>query len=142
LLTTAFYLVADWATGVLQYANAGHPKPFHLRRSAGQVVPLANAFGHSQPPLGFLGDTVYFSSEALLSPGDGLLLFTDGLVDVENPQGQLFTQEMLVSAIQAALSLHPSALLDELLEKTRRFGADQPYQDDVCLVAVDYHGCA
>ncbi|HWH70959.1 MAG TPA: PAS domain-containing protein, partial [Candidatus Sulfotelmatobacter sp.] len=49
LLTTAFYLVADWRTGVMAYANAGHPKPLHLRRSAGQVVPLRNASGKSQP---------------------------------------------------------------------------------------------
>lgn len=141
LLTTAFYFVADWATGVLQYANAGHLRPFHLRRSAGQVVPLSNAFGYSQPPLGLLGDTVYLSSEAILSPGDGVLLFTDGLVDVENPQGQFFTEQMLASAIESALSLHSSALLDKLLEQTRVFGGDQPYQDDVCLVAMDYHGC-
>ncbi len=88
-----------------------------------------------------MSDTVYLSSEAILSPGDGVLLFTDGLVDVENPQGQFFTEQMLASAIESALSLHSSSLLDKLLEQTRVFGGDQPYQDDVCLVAMDYHGC-
>ncbi len=43
MLTTAFYLVADWKTGAMRYANAGHPKPLHIRRRAGQVEPLANA---------------------------------------------------------------------------------------------------
>jgi hypothetical protein len=42
MLTTAFYLVANWRTGKMRYANAGHPKPLHIRRSSGQV-PQARA---------------------------------------------------------------------------------------------------
>src|SRR5262249_46766677 len=54
LLTTAFYLVADGQTGKMVYANAGHPKPLHLRRSAAKVVPLVNASGKGQPALGLM----------------------------------------------------------------------------------------
>src|SRR5437773_2065472 len=52
LLTTAFYLVADCRTGGMQYANAGHPKPLHLRRAANQVQPLVNSLGKGQAALG------------------------------------------------------------------------------------------
>src|SRR5215831_12287880 len=49
LLTTAFYLVADGQSGQMRYANAGHPKPIHLRRADGKAVPLLNASGKSHP---------------------------------------------------------------------------------------------
>ena len=86
MLTTAFYLVADWKTGTMRYANAGHPKPLHIRRSAGQVEPLANAGGKSQPVLGLFEDAAYQTSEVKLSPKDVVMLFTDGLYEVAGPQ--------------------------------------------------------
>ena len=70
LLTTAFYLVADCKTGAMQYANAGHPKPLHLRRAAKQVQPLANSLGKGQAALGLMDDTVYQRSDVRIEPGD------------------------------------------------------------------------
>ncbi|MGH7970896.1 MAG: PAS domain S-box protein, partial [Limisphaerales bacterium] len=58
LLTTAFYLMADSRTGRASYANAGHPKPLHLRRALARVVPL-NGTGRSQPALGLMEGAVY-----------------------------------------------------------------------------------
>ena len=54
LLTTAFYLAADWRTGLMRYANAGHPKPLHVQRNKQLVAPLVNASGKSQPALGLI----------------------------------------------------------------------------------------
>src|SRR5947209_8647285 len=83
LLTTAFYLAADWKTGAMRYANAGHPKPLHIRRDAGQAVPLSNVTGKAQPALGLFENAVYQTSQALLSPRDLVMLFTDGLYEVQ-----------------------------------------------------------
>jgi sigma-B regulation protein RsbU (phosphoserine phosphatase) len=79
MLTTAFYLVADWTTGVMRFANAGHPKPLFIRRSAGRVEPLVNVTGQSQPALGLFDDPLYQTTEVTLTPGDFVMLFTDGL---------------------------------------------------------------
>ena len=49
MLTTGFYAVADCRTGLLRFANAGHPKPLIVRRATGCVEPLANATGPSPP---------------------------------------------------------------------------------------------
>ncbi len=54
MLTTAFYFVANWRTGLMRFANAGHPKPLLVRRSDNTITPLANACAHSQPALGLL----------------------------------------------------------------------------------------
>src|SRR5439155_21854800 len=79
MLTTGFYLVADWKTGVMRYANAGHPKPLLVRRKEARAEPLANASGKSQPALGLFEDAVYQGSEIELSRSDLVMLFTDGL---------------------------------------------------------------
>ncbi len=137
LLTTAFYLVADWQTGAMRYANAGHPRPLHVRRSAGQIVQLTNASGKSQPALGLTETVAYHSSELILSPGDMVFLFTDGLVEVQNSDNEFYTQAMLAAAVQERLALPTSRLFDEILEQARRFSSESSFPDDVCLVGLD-----
>ena len=99
LLTTAFYLVADGKTGKVAYANAGHPKPLHLRRRDSQIVPLANLDGKSQPALGVFGNAKYQTSYTTLSPGDVLMLFTDGVFEVNNSANELYTQALLLEEV-------------------------------------------
>ena len=137
LLTTGFYLTADWKTGVMLYANAGHPKPLHIRRSAGQVVPVLNASGKSQPALGLMEDARYQSSELLLSPNDMILLYTDGLIEVQNQKSDLYTQQLLLSAVDR-LKEHPAPkLFDELLKEVGNFSEGSGFTDDVCLVGLE-----
>ncbi len=140
LLTTAIYLVADWKTGVMCYANAGHPKPLHLRRGPGEVLRLANASGKSQPALGLFEDTTFQSSLVKLSPNDLVMLFTDGLVEVQDAKNELYTEALLVEAVQRRVQLPASQLFDELLEDVKRFSAGSGFPDDVCLVGMEFKG--
>jgi sigma-B regulation protein RsbU (phosphoserine phosphatase) len=137
LLTTAFYLAADWKSGVMLYANAGHPKPLHVRRQAGQVLQVLNASGKSQPALGLMEDARYQSSEILLSPDDLLLLYTDGLIEVQSPTSDLYTQQLLQGAVQRLLRDPAPKLFDALLEEVRLFSGGAPFSDDVCLVGME-----
>jgi sigma-B regulation protein RsbU (phosphoserine phosphatase) len=137
LLTTAFYLVADWKTGVMLYANAGHPKPLHVRRTAGQVVPVLNASGKSQPALGLIEDARYQSSEILLSPNDLLLLYTDGLIEVQSPSSDLYTQQLLHAAVCRLIQNPAPQLFDQLLAEVREFAGGASFADDVCLVGME-----
>jgi sigma-B regulation protein RsbU (phosphoserine phosphatase) len=138
MLTTAFYLVADSKSGTMRYANAGHPKPLLIRRSAGRVEPLANATGKSQPVLGLFEDATYQTSEVKLDPKDLVMLFTDGLYEVQDRNEALYSQEMLVAGVQRRTQLPAPQLFDELLAEIRRFAAASAFDDDVCLVALEY----
>jgi sigma-B regulation protein RsbU (phosphoserine phosphatase) len=142
MLTTAFYLVADWTTGTMRYANAGHPKPLHIRRGAGQVEPLANAGGQSQPVLGLFEDAAYQTSEVKLSPKDVVMLFTDGLFEVEGRNNELYSQAMLVAGVQRRAQMPVAQLFDDLLAEIKRFSADSGFGDDVCMVGIEYAGPA
>ncbi len=140
MLTTAFYVVADCRTGQLRFANAGHPRPLILRRAAGTVEPLANASGRGQPALGLFEDPPYTTSEARLAPGDFLMLFTDGLYEVQGQHEELYSQERLTLDIKNFLDRPPGELFDGLIEVVRAFALNGEFDDDVCLVGLDYHG--
>ena len=136
-LTTAVFLVADSVTGKLRYANAGHPKPLLAHRQTGSVEWLANEDGKSRPALGLFEDAVYVTSQRPLTAGDFVMLFTDGLYEVEGPDQQLYTQEMLKEAVQRRLSLPAAKLLDELLAEIKQYGLGRDFTDDVCVVGME-----
>jgi sigma-B regulation protein RsbU (phosphoserine phosphatase) len=140
MLTTAFYLVADWRTGAMRYANAGHPKPLLIRRTAGQAEPLANAAGKSEPVLGLFEDATYRTSEVKLAPRDMVMLFTDGLYEVQGRNDELYSQAMLVAGVQRRAQLPAPQLFDELLAEIGRFSGNNGFADDVCLVGMEYAG--
>ncbi len=142
MLTTAFYLVADWTTGTMRYANAGHPKPLLIRRSASRVEPLGNAAGKSQPVLGLFEDAAYQTSEVKLGVRDLVMLFTDGLYEVQDRNDQLYSQELLVAGVEQRALLPAPRLFDEILAEIRRFSGDSSFADDVCLVGIEYAGTA
>jgi serine phosphatase RsbU (regulator of sigma subunit) len=140
MLTTAFYLVADWQTGILRYANAGHPKPLLVRRASRLVQPLANASGHSEPALGLFEDSPYQTTETPIMPGDLLMLFTDGLYEVLGPNEELYSQERMMLDVENRLPKPTAELFDTLLEAIRAFSVDHEFADDVCLVGMEYTG--
>lgn len=138
MLTTAFYLVANCHTGRLSYTNAGHPKSLRLSRKQGRVEPLANTSGKSQPPLGFQSETVYQTSETLIEDNDLIMLFTDGLYEVQDRQGELYTQARLAADVRQHLELPAPDLFDQLLAGIRSFSEGSGFMDDVCLVGMEF----
>jgi phosphoserine phosphatase RsbU/P len=140
MLTTAFYLVANCQTGAMRFANAGHPKPLVLRRSENRVEMLANACGHGQPALGLFEEPPYETSEAVLMAGDFVMLFTDGLYEVQGANEELYTQQRLLLDVQNLIAKPAAQLFDELLETIRAFSTDHQFEDDVCLVGMEYVG--
>ena len=140
MLTTAFYLVADWTTGVMRFSNAGHPKPLFIRRSAGRVEPLLNVTGQSQPALGLFDDPQYQTTEVTLSPGDFVMLFTDGLYEVQGLNEELYSQERMMMDVQNLLAKSNRELFDELLEAIRAFSVSHEFDDDVCIVGMEFAG--
>jgi sigma-B regulation protein RsbU (phosphoserine phosphatase) len=140
MLTTAFYLVANWRTGVMRFANAGHPKPLLVRRSTDRVEPLINASGKSQPALGLFENPPYQTTELNLAPGDLVMLFTDGLYEVQGPNEELYSQERLIMDVKIRLQKPAALLCDELLAAIGSFSVDHEFADDVCLIGMEYAG--
>jgi sigma-B regulation protein RsbU (phosphoserine phosphatase) len=139
LFASAFYLVADLAKGQLHYANAGHPNPLHFTRaansSAAAALPLKGA--RSGPALGLFDGARYDTVHRKISPRDVVLLFTDGLFEVEGSGGQLYDYQKLLRAVCNRTGLPVPELCRSLIDEVQQFSATQAFDDDVCLVAMD-----
>jgi phosphoserine phosphatase RsbU/P len=139
MFTTAFYLVADLERREICYANAGHPKPLILHRASGEVEQLGNADGKCCPALGLFDGSIYPTSRSAIRTGDLVMLFTDGLYDVDGLDGESFTPEWLVSEVKKRVGLPSSEIFDQLLASIRMASEDGGLADDVCLVGMEVH---
>jgi serine phosphatase RsbU (regulator of sigma subunit) len=94
VFTTGVMLELDTDSGVLQWANAGHPEPLLLR--GGKLIRKLEV--EPRPPLG-LGDLPGLEAVVIgheqLEPGDRVLLYTDGVVEARSPSGEFFGVERL-----------------------------------------------
>ena len=139
LFASAFYVVADLSKGQLRYAGAGHPSPLHFacaaNGSAATASPLTGA--RPGPALGLFPGAKYETSRRKLSPRDVVLLFTDGLFEVEGSGGQLYDYEKLLKAVGDRTVLPVAELCRSLVDEVQQFSATQSFDDDVCLVAMD-----
>lgn len=140
IFATACYVVVDVKTGRVRLANAGHPAPLLLRPAARLVERLARAESSHPPALGLLPETVYPTMHSILNAHDRLVFFTDGLYEVDGRDGQQFGVEQLEETVRQRLQTGNLELLDELIVKTRMFSAAGDFNDDVCLVGVEFLG--
>jgi serine phosphatase RsbU (regulator of sigma subunit)/anti-sigma regulatory factor (Ser/Thr protein kinase) len=136
MFVTCLYIVLDTSSGHLRFANAGHNLPAQI--TAGGVHEL-RATGM---PLGLMPGMKYEEQEAFLKPGDGLLLYSDGLVEAHNENGDMFgfprLRELL--AYQSAQADHSGEAVIQLLQgKLAEFaGPDWEQEDDVTIVTLEY----
>lgn len=126
---TAFLGILETATGRLRYTNAGHNPPL-LLRADGTIEEL----GTTGIPLGLLPQAPYRAGETVLAPGDLLVLYTDGLVEANDPEGEEYGLDRLKAACRAACKEgcpDLAALLERDLES---FARGVPFADDRTIV--------
>jgi sigma-B regulation protein RsbU (phosphoserine phosphatase) len=137
LFTTAFYMTVDLQRREILFANAGHPRPFLVHRLSGQVEPLKYPDGKARPALGLFAESIYPTASFPLAAGDLVMLFTDGLYEVEGPGNQPFSQDLLLHAVKKHAALHCAGLFDAILDEIQQLSASHEFADDVCLVGVE-----
>jgi len=140
LFVSAFYMFVDVTNCEIRYAAAGHPKPLLLRRSEGLVKMLATDGSKPGPALGIFGEQKYETTGMRLDPGDLVLLFTDGLFEVEGPEGELFDEEKLADVVREKMKLPPEELSNAIFDEVRKFSSTGEFIDDVCLLIMDFEG--
>lgn len=138
MFATALYLVAEVGTGIVSYANAAHPHPLRLKRPEGTVEVLdLDAGSKKGPALGLFRDSKYPTSRRPIGAEDLLVFYTDGLVEEESPNGEIFSQERLAQTLADLKTLPPKELLGNALAAIRRFSGQASFSDDVCLLGVE-----
>jgi sigma-B regulation protein RsbU (phosphoserine phosphatase) len=137
LFASASYVVADLKKGELRYANAGHPHPVCVRHGPGKTQAVHLNHCKRGPVLGMFEEAVYESQSAQLSVHDMVLLFTDGLFEVEGECGDYYDETRLLHAVSERIDLHAQNLCDGVLSEVRQFSVSKHFADDVCLVAME-----
>ena len=128
--TTAFLAEYDAANRCLDYINAGHNNPI-LRRASGQIERL----DVGGLPFGIQPEVSYQSGTVTLSPGDWLVIFTDGLVEAINSREEEYGEARLFFVLEAGKSLEPKDLLKRLMGELDMFVGNTPQHDDVtCML--------
>ena len=137
LFVTAFFMTLDTRNGMVAWSVAGHPSPLWVRRGSGRSPEPLRAEGRRQPALGLLPDVIYRTHESPLKPGEIFLLFTDGVIEAERPDGQPFGLDRLVASFDEALDGPMAAMPAKIVGQVSAFQKRAQYDDDVCIVAVE-----
>jgi serine phosphatase RsbU (regulator of sigma subunit) len=138
LFATAFYCTLDSSTGQLHFARAGHPQPLHIHGDNGHIEVLADQSGKGGPALGLLPEVNYNTTIVSLSPRDRILLFTDGLIEAENPNNREFGLDGLTDSLHRNLD-RPGRLLELIEGDVRSFAGSNDIKDDICLVMIQWN---
>ena len=122
--------VLDLEKRVVTLVNAGHPPPVLRRASDGRAIEI----GQDIIGLPLAGFPCRYESVTLpLSPGDVLVMYTDGISEMRNPAGELYGAERVQAAVAAGPE-NVEGLAEALLADVRRFAAGRPQGDDLTLV--------
>jgi sigma-B regulation protein RsbU (phosphoserine phosphatase) len=131
---TAFVATLD-SRGRLRYSNAGHNPPL-LIQSGGHVTELAEG----TVPLGLVDNDSYLETTAQLEPGDLLVLYTDGLTDSENAQGETFGTERVLNWAARQWQLPAVEVEKSLLDAVTKFCNGRRQGDDLTLLVIRFLG--
>ena len=127
---TLFYGVLDAAHNTFRYTSAGHLPPI-LIRADGKAQQLANGGAL----LGVFADWTYEDSVVRLSPGDRLLLFTDGITEAGMENGEEFGEERVITSAHNSASLSTNEVKRCLLDEAQKFSASA-MKDDATLIVI------
>jgi phosphoserine phosphatase RsbU/P len=129
------FLLASFepATGRLIYVRAGHVPPFH-RNGTGQVARLGCMGG---PPLGLVETASYQADAITLSPGDRVLVVTDGFTEAHDAKDSIYGEGKVEEFL---LGLEPSEIepLKRLVGQVRAFEAGRPAFDDKAAILLTF----
>jgi serine phosphatase RsbU (regulator of sigma subunit)/ActR/RegA family two-component response regulator len=133
LFLTAFYGILEPQTGRLRYVNAGHKPPILIGDIKGKAVEELKSTGMA---LGVSEEATWEQEMITFSPGDALVMYTDGIFKAHNNEGDYFSESGLQSAISRLRGKTASETLVVILDEINSFTAGAPGQDDMALIVL------
>jgi phosphoserine phosphatase RsbU/P len=132
MFVTLFYAVIDCELRQVTYANAGHNPPMVYRAGSGAIEEL----GTTGVALGIMERALYTEEVCVLSPGDVLLMYTDGITEADNEAEKMFGEERLREGLIRYHDLPARGIMDSVLKDVRAFAAGYPQSDDITLMVL------
>ena len=130
---TMFFCSIDRKTSVMRCCSAGH-FPAVIYNKAGGDMQLIKPRGK---PLGWLDDPGIEEIEVQLSPGDRLVLYTDGIPECCNAKGKLFGGGAFRDYIMTNTDKTPELFCENLIKTLKKFSDADFFDDDISLIVFD-----
>ena len=127
---TLFFAAYDDETRRLTYFNCGHLPALVLRQD-GSLQRLESA----STVLGLFNHWDCSAQSCRLSPGDTLVIYTDGVTESSDGQGEEFGEQRLVEIVRENRHLRSQAILASIVDKVRRFSTGEQHDDITAIVA-------
>jgi len=128
---TAFYGILDVTNKTLTYTNAGHNPPILLKQNGD-----FSFIDRGSIPLGMFRDTRYHEYYLTTEPGDVLMLYTDGVTEAQNPQGEEFGRDRLAQAVKANRGLGARELITTVHTEVLAWTDGRGATDDVTFFVI------
>ncbi|MFZ0426946.1 MAG: PP2C family protein-serine/threonine phosphatase [Acidobacteriota bacterium] len=125
---TGVFLQVEEPTGRLDYLNAGHYEPVVISAD-GEVRTLPGG----GPPLGMFKSSRYPVGQAQLHSGDLVALYTDGLVDIQNPRDDYFGTDRVIDSLKRHHERPLPEITEGVLQEAREFAEGRSFEDDVTV---------
>ncbi|HQN17982.1 MAG TPA: SpoIIE family protein phosphatase [Syntrophobacteraceae bacterium] len=130
---TIVYMVLDTHRELLRYCSAAHPPPVLLRTGGGlELLDKAGTI------IGLGGVVPFEEEEIRLAAGDKLILYTDGVLECQNEQGDFYGESRFHSLLQELRDHSVDQILDGVLDSLTAFAGGLSFQDDVSLLGVEF----
>ncbi len=130
---TLLYGVIDMENSKLTYASAGHPGLIYL--SKGEAVQILQA---PSLPVGFIPEPAYQEQTIAFEKGDRIFIFSDGIIEARSPDARQFGIPQIGDSVAATAALPIDTSLDKLLETVRIWTGDDPIDDDVSVMGLEF----
>ncbi len=133
---TVLYEVLQRTRREFVYVRAAHEMPI-LQAGSGQALPVSLGRGQT---LGIFPNPVLETKSLPVASGSTLLLYTDGVTEARNGQGEFFELDGLQAALPALVEASAQGLCDGLVQTLLDYHGVAPQEDDITLVAVKAAG--
>ena len=130
LFITMFCCTYDGAHRTLSYANAGHTRPLLFRAGSWRELDADGLI------LGVKQEVLFEEKSVQLESGDLLFLYTDGIIEAENAERELFGEERLCAIVSGMLEGEPESVIDRIMAEVAAFCCPAPLQDDISMVVM------
>jgi sigma-B regulation protein RsbU (phosphoserine phosphatase) len=114
----------------IELCNAGHCRPLVLQRDATQQLDSTGL------PLGLFCGSQYGVKKISFGPGESLALYSDGITEAQEPDGEEYQEDRLIQALRAGYDLGVGAMADGVLQDVARFRRTRPPADDITLLIL------
>jgi len=134
MFVTLWVGIVNVKTGELRFTNAGHNPPYIIQ-DQGDLACLDKRDG---PIIGAVGGIAYKENKVDFSRNDTLLLFTDGVTEAMNPEGDLYLENRLEEFLNKQQASTTGDLVNGALIAVEEFAAEAEQADDITLLAFKF----